>query len=258
MLEIMRKSLFLFMCILLSFGFLNAQVTTSSMSGNVSDSEGALAGATVVAVHLPTGTQVGTVTDGKGNYRLQNLRPGGPYTVSFSFLGNKTVVYNDVSLMLADNYVLDAQMKEDAQSLNEVVVVARPVTSNMNSDRAGALTSVTARDITLMPSITRSINDMTRLTPQASGQSIGGGNYRQNFITVDGAAFNNAFGIGQNLPGNGSPISIDALDQISVSLTPYDVRQSGFIGASVNAVTKSGTNEFKGSFYSYQNDERLR
>ena len=101
----------------------------------------------------------------------------------------------------------------------------------------------------MMPTISRSINDLTRLTPQANGNQIGGGNYRQNFITVDGAAFNNAFGIGTNLPGSGAPISIDALDQISVNITPFDIRQSGFIGAAINAVTKSGTNEYKGSVY---------
>jgi hypothetical protein len=228
------------------------------MSGTVTDADGALTGATIMAIHLPTGTQSGTVTDSKGYFRLQNLKPGGPYKVSIAFVGYRTVEHNDISLVLADNYVLNVQMSEDAKNLTEVVVVANALNSNMNSDRAGALTSLNARDMALMPSISRSINDMTRLTPQSNGQSIGGGNYRQNFITVDGAAFNNAFGIGQNLPGNGSPISVDALDQISVVLTPYDVRQSGFIGAAVNAVTKSGTNEFKGSLYTYMTDDRLR
>ena len=239
-----------------------SQVTTSALSGNVSDSGGALPGTTIVVTHVPTGTQTGAVTDHKGDYHLHNLRPGGPYRVSFSFVGYKTQEHHDITLVLSDVYVLNAQLEEDAQRLNEVVVIGNPEMSNMNSNRAGAITSITSREIANMPTISRSINDMTRLTPQAAaqnnGQAIGGGNYRQNFITVDGAAFNNAFGIGGNLPGNGSPISIDALDQISVSLTPYDVRQSGFIGAGINAVTKSGTNQFKGSAYHYRTDDRMR
>ena len=235
-----------------------AQVTTASISGNVTDSNGMLPGTTVIVTHVPTGTTSGTVTDGKGDYRIHNLRPGGPYTVSFSFIGFKTQEHQNITLVLSDVYVLNAQLEEDSQRLNEVVVVANARVSNMNSERAGAITSVTSKEIALMPTISRNINEMTRLTPQANGQSIGGGNYRQNFITVDGAAFNNAFGIGQNLPGNGSPISIDALDQISVSLTPYDVRQSGFIGAGINAVTKSGTNEYRGTAYHYRTDDRMR
>jgi hypothetical protein len=127
-----------------------------------------------------------------------------------------------------------------------------------NSEKNGASINIKAEQIAVLPTVSRSINDLTRLTPQANGNQIGGGNYRQNFITVDGAQFNNAFGIGTNLPGNGSPISIDALDQISVNITPYDVRQSGFIGASVNAVTRSGDNEFRGSVYTYMQNEKYK
>jgi len=234
-----------------------AQVTTSAMSGNVFDGSEALPGATVVAIHVPTGTRTGTVTDNRGSFRIDNLRPGGPYTVTFSFMGYTTQEHRDVTLTLGDVFVMNVQLVEDAYSLNEVVIVGMAGPSNMSSERAGAITNITAQDIALMPSVNRSINDMLRLTPQASGQSIGGGNFRQNFITIDGASFNNMFGIGQNLPADGSPISIDALEQISVSLTPYDVRQTGFIGAAINAVTRSGTNEFRGSAYHFRTDERL-
>ena len=254
----MKRFSFLLLMLLVFGQAVNAQVTTSSLSGNISDGNGALPGTTVVVTHVPTGTVTGSVTDGKGDYRLHNLRPGGPYKVSFSFMGYKTQEHQDVTLVLADVYVLNAQLEQDSQFLNEVVVIGNPATSNMNSERAGAITNITSRDMAMMPTVSRSINDMTRLTPQANGTSIGGGNYRQNFVTVDGAAFNNAFGIGTNLPGGGSPISIDALDQISVSLTPYDVRQSGFIGGAINAVTKSGTNEFRGSAYHYRTDDRMR
>ncbi|MDR0294843.1 MAG: carboxypeptidase regulatory-like domain-containing protein [Prevotellaceae bacterium] len=240
-------------------GTVMAQVTTSSMSGRVSETGGlAVVGATVQAVHVPTGTQYYAVTDGQGNYRLANMRPGGPYNVTFSMMGFRSAELTGISLALADNLVLNNELQEESVGLDAVVIAADRSKSNMSSDRAGAITSITQTEIAQMPTISRSINDLTRLTPQAQGQAIGGGNYRQNFITVDGAAFNNAFGIGQNLPGGGSPISIDALDQISVSLTPYDVRQSGFIGSAVNAVTKSGTNEFKGSLYHYFTDDRFR
>ena len=241
----------------------SSQVTTSSMSGNVSDAGGAMPGTTVMVTHVPTGTQTGTITDSKGNFNLQSMRPGGPYKVTFSFIGYKTVEYQDVTLLLSDMLVLNVHMEEDSRQLNEVIVIGSAEVTNMSSSRAGAITHISTEDIASMPTVSRSINDLMRLTPQAyrqgaNGPAIGGGHYRQNFITVDGAAFNNAFGIGQNLPGGGSPISIDALDQISINLTPYDVRQSGFIGAAVNAVTKSGTNEFKGSAYTYMTDDRLR
>ncbi|MDR1340536.1 MAG: TonB-dependent receptor [Prevotellaceae bacterium] len=252
-----RKLLMTVVIAVATAGLLAAQVTTSSIGGNIAEPGGAAAGVTVTAVHQPTGIQYRTASNEKGDYSIQNMRPGGPYTVKYSLIGFKTAEFSDIHLTLSGNTVLNLTLEQDVVDLQEVVVSGSR-RSNMNTSNAGAVTGISARDIAAMPTISRSINDLTRLTPQASGQSIGGGNYRQNFITVDGAAFNNAFGIGQNLPGNGSPISIDALDQIAVSLTPYDVRQSGFIGAAVNAVTKSGSNEFKGSFYTYRTDERLR
>jgi hypothetical protein len=235
-----------------------AQVTTSSVGGNIVEQNGVAVGVAVVATHQPTGTQYRSASNTKGDYVIRNMRPGGPYTIKYSLIGFKTVELSDVYLALSENAVLNMTLEEEVIGLQEVVISASSRTSKMNANNAGAVTSIFAGDIAAMPTISRSINDLVRLTPQSNGQSIGGGNYRQNYITVDGAAFNNAFGIGQNLPGNGSPISIDALDQISVSLTPYDVSQSGFIGATVNAVTKSGTNEFKGSLYTYRTDERLR
>ncbi|MDR2026014.1 MAG: TonB-dependent receptor [Prevotellaceae bacterium] len=236
-----------------------AQVTTSSVGGNIVEPGGdAAAGVTVVAVHVPTGTEYRSVSSVRGDYSIRNMRPGGPYTIRYSLIGFKTVEMPDVHLALSGNTVINLNLEQDVIGLQEVVISAKSRTSNMNAGNAGAITNISSGDIAAMPSISRSINDLTRLTPQANGQAIGGGNYRQNYITVDGAAFNNAFGIGQNLPGNGSPISIDALEQISVSLTPYDVSHSGFIGATVDAVTKSGSNEFKGSLYTYRTDERLR
>lgn len=239
-----------------------AQVTTSSLSGKVTDTNNeAIIGATVQAIHEPSGTMYGAITNVDGRYTIQGMRTGGPYKVEISYVGYQTVVFEDVNLQLGDNYVLNAYLKESSELLDEVVVTASK-SSNMKSDRAGAVTNVNSERMSLVPTVSRSMNDIMRLTPQGgntgNGFAVGGGNYRQSYVTVDGAAFNNAFGIGSNLPAGGSPISLDALDQISVSVTPYDVRQSGFTGGAINAVTKSGTNDFKGSAYMYTTNVHLR
>lgn len=232
--------------------------TTSGINGKIVDPNGKpLAGATVVAVHVPSGSQYGALANGDGFFSVQGMRPGGPYTIEVSFIGYSKKSFTDISLLLGESFVLNTSLEEVSTQLSEVVVVGAkaPV---FNSEKNGASINISNRQLSSMPTISRSINDLTRLTPQANGNQIGGGNYRQNFITVDGAQFNNAFGIGTNLPGNGSPISIDAIDQISVNITPYDVRQSGFIGASVNAVTRSGSNEFSGSAYTFMQNEKYK
>lgn len=233
------------------------QVTSSGMSGKITGNNETLPGAAIVAVHVPSGTQYGTVTNSEGRFTLLGMRPGGPYKVFISFVGYASETMTEVNLSLGETYVLNTNLKETTTTVGEVLVVAAKQ-SVFNSEKNGAAINVTTRQIAMMPSVSRSINDVTRLTPQSNGNQIGGGNYRQNYITVDGAQFNNAFGIGGNLPGNGSPISLDALDQISVNITPFDVRQSGFIGASVNAVTRSGSNDFTGSVYSYMQNENLK
>ena len=238
-----------------------AQITTSSISGKVTGNAEDVIGATVKAVHQPSGTVYRTVTNTDGRYSIQGMRPGGPYTIEISYIGFKNKEKKNISLPLGQNVVLDENLSEDSELLDEVVVSASRE-SNMRTDRAGATTSINAAQIETVPTVSRSINDLLKLTPQGanvgSGFAVGGGNYRQSYVTVDGAAFNNAFGIGSNLPGNGSPISLDALDQISVSSTPFDVRLSGFTGGSISAVTKSGTNEFKGTAYMYTTNVHLQ
>lgn len=232
--------------------------TTSSMSGKIVDKNGqALPGATILAVHVPSGSQYGALANNDGYFTIQGMRPGGPYTIDVTFIGYAKKSITDITLNLGESFLLNTSLEESAAALGEVVVVGAkaPV---FNSEKNGTSININNRQLNIMPTISRSINDITRLTPQANGNQIGGGNYRQNFITVDGAQFNNAFGIGTNLPGNGSPISLDAIDQISVNITPYDVRQSGFIGASVNAVTRSGSNEFSGSVYTYMQNEKYK
>ena len=254
-----RKLKFYFVAIaLLSFTGMFAQVTTSGINGKVTSDKGeTVIGASVVVIHVPTGTKYSSMTNADGQFSMLGLRAGGPYSVEISSVGYGKTSYTDVNLNLGEIYILNSTLKESATALDEIIVIGTK-TGTFNSEKNGAALNINSRQIATMPTITRSINDLTRLTPQANGNQIGGGNYRQNFITVDGAQFNNAFGIGTNLPGNGSPISLDALEQISVNITPFDVRQSGFIGASVNAVTKSGTNEFKGSLYTYMQNEKMK
>ena len=237
-----------------------AQITTSSITGTVSGvADDKLNGATISAIHLPSGTKYSTSARGSGQFAIQNMRVGGPYVIEISFVGFQTEKLEDVYLKLAEVFLVTSTLKKMEGNLENVVITTtgrkNPI---LNAQRTGAVTNIGRRDIERLPSISRSINDLTRATPQSNGQSIAGGNYRQNNFTVDGSDFNNSFGIGGNLPANGSPISLDALDEISVNVTPFDIRQTGFIGGAINAVTRSGTNKFQGSLYTYFRDETSR
>jgi hypothetical protein len=258
MMKQLKRSFMMLIFLLIGVLMFGQGSTTSSMSGKIVDKDGkSLPGATIIAVHVPSGTQYGALANNDGLFIIQGMRPGGPYTVEISFVGYSKKTLTDITLNLGEKFTLNTSLDESAAALAEVVVVGAK-TPQFNSEKNGTSININNRQLTLMPTVSRSINDITRLTPQANGNQIGGGNYRQNFITVDGAQFNNAFGIGTNLPGNGTPISLDAIDQISVNITPYDVRQSGFIGASVNAVTRSGNNEFSGSVYTYMNNQNYK
>jgi hypothetical protein len=257
----MKKLLTFFVAMIASISLM-AQVTTSSISGKITDNnKGTLPGATVVATHTPSGSQYYAVADANGNYRLLNIRPGGPYTIEYRMVGFQTVKQEGVVATLGETKILNVRMNEEAIGLGEVSVVAEAVSNGMDSDRAGATTAISNEEITTLPTITRSLNDVLALTPQAAvtsnGLAIGGGNYRQSYVTVDGAAFNNAFGIGGNLPAGGSPISLDALEAMTINVTPFDVRHSGFIGGAINAVTKSGTNNWHVSVYDYFTNDGL-
>ena len=258
----MQKRLYLLVALIaFIFSTAMAQITTSSVSGKITANGEDVIGATIKAVHQPSGTVYRAVTNIDGRYSIQGMRPGGPYVLEVTYVGYKNKQVKGISLSLGQNTVLNETLAEDAAQLEDVVVVADR-NNNMRTDRAGATTSINADQIEAVPTVSRSMNDLLKLTPQGanvgSGFSVGGGNYRQSYVTVDGAAFNNAFGIGGNLPGNGSPISLDALDQISVSSSPYDVRLSGFTGGAISAVTKSGTNDFKGTAYMYTTNSHLR
>ena len=240
----------------------NAQVTTAAISGKIVDSEGPVQGAAIIAVHTPSGSQFTAVSDKNGNYRINNITPGGPYTVKIEVLGYRSVENTGVYAPLGETITIDNTLEVEALGLDAVVFTADATDSGMNIDRSGASTSISQKQMSSLPTVSRSLNDIMKLTPQASetsnGFAVGGGNYRSSYVTVDGAAFNNAFGIGSNLPAGGSPISLDALELMSVNITPYDVRQSGFTGAAINAVTKSGTNIWHASVYNYYNSDQLQ
>ena len=236
-----------------------AQVTTSSLNGKVTDANGAaVPGAAVVAVHIPSGTQYYAVVNAEGRYAINGMRSGGPYKVEVSCLGYQAVTFTDVTLQLAEAYNLNAKLNDDTQMLSEAVVVST-ANSKFAVEKTGAATNINNAQITALPTVSRSITDVTRLSPYGgNGMSFAGTDGRTANFTVDGANFNNNFGLSEKLPGGGSPISIDAIEELQVVISPYDVRQTDFIGGGVNAITKSGTNTFKGSAYVYHRNENMR
>jgi hypothetical protein len=253
------KFIYTFTLVLMTL-WAQAQVTTSSMSGLVLDnSKESMIGATVTATHIPSGTVYSTITREDGRFNLIGLRVGGPYSITTSYVGYKDLVQENIFLNLGQNYVYNPTVTEDVTLLDELTVIANK-NSILNDKRTGASTNISAQNIATMPTLDRSIGNFTRLTPQANGRSFGGADNRFNNITLDGSIFNNSFGL-SDLPGGqtaSTPISLDAIEQIQVNLAPYDVRESGFTGAGINAVTKSGTNEFSGSvFFNNRNEAYL-
>ena len=238
-----------------------AQVTTAGITGLVTAGGEEAIGATVTARHTASGSVYRAVTNIDGHYVMTGMRAGGPYEVEVSYIGFQSAKFSGIQLALGQNYVLDATLGEGSELLQEIVVTAQ-ANNTMRSDRSGAVTNVNAAEMAVIPTVGRSMTDIMKMTPQsssASGMAIGGGNYRQSSVTIDGASFNNSFGLGATpLPGGGTPISLEALEQMTVSITPYDVRQSGFTGGGINAVTKSGTNEFRGSAYTFLTSTSLR
>lgn len=232
--------------------------TTSTMSGKITDSQGeALAGATVVATHVPSGTIYGATANAQGLFSIQGMRPGGPYKVDISFIGYSKESFTDISLMLGETFGLNVNMKESSTELTVVTVVgARP--SKFNTLKTGATTNISGEQMTMMPTINRNIGDISRVSPYANGMSFSGGDGRSTNFTVDGSNFNNNFGLSSNLPGGGNPISLDAIEEVQVVIAPFDVRQTNFIGGGINAITKSGTNTFKASAYTYYTNQNMR
>ena len=236
-----------------------AQVTTSALGGRVVDVNGEpVVGAAVIATHTPSGTVYPVITNEAGRYTMNGMRAGGPYTVEISCLGYQTVTFTDLNLQLAETFALNAELNEDSELLSEAMVIGAAA-SKFSAQKMGSATNISSNEIAAIPTVSRSIDDVTRLSPYGgNGMSFAGADGRTANFTVDGANFNNNFGLSENLPGGGNPISIDAIEEMQVVISPYDVRQTNFIGGGVNAITKSGTNTLKGSAYVYHRNENMR
>ena len=250
-----KRILLLLTAVLLVPLFMMAQVTTSSITGYVKSSTGDLLdGATVTAVHVPSGTKYVTISKKDGNFTIPNTRIGGPYTIVAEYVGYAPSTIEGVQLSLGQPYSAQFELSQKANVLSEITISALGRPSVV---KTGASTILNASQIASLPSISRSITDFTRLTPQANGNNFAGQDGRYNNLKVDGANLNNNFGLSTDpLPGGGaSPISIESFDEISVNIAPFDVRQSGFTGAGLNVTTKSGTNAFHGSAYGFYRDQ---
>lgn len=238
-----------------------AQVTGSTLTGSVrSDDRKPLDGATVTAVHKPSGTRYSTTTGRDGSYSILNVRVGGPYTVTITYAGYKSYTENDVFAALGTTASVDAELKSDAVQLQGVVVTASP-NPILNPKANGASVTIGRTALNLTPTIGRTVNDVTKYNAYGNGRSFAGQDSRFNNFTIDGSVFNNGFGLGSQAQAGGrtgsAAISLDALDELQINITPYDIRQSGFAGAAINAVTRSGTNEFSGSVFRFWNSRDL-
>lgn len=232
-----------------------AQITTSGVKGLIKANGEDVIGATITVTHVPTGAVYRSVTNSVGRFTIQGMRAGGPYMVEISYIGYKTKEIKNVTLKLGEMSDLSTQLEEDAHALGEVVVKGK---LGLDASKTGAATSYSAKDIANMPSISHSIGDITRMNPmvsvsQSGAMSFAGVNNRYNSFQVDGAVNNDVFGLTSNGQNGGQagaqPISTETIDQVQVSVAPFDVRQSGFTGGAINAITKSGTNTFHGSVY---------
>ena len=261
----MRKRIKFLLCVfmLLVAASINAQVTTSAISGKVVDEKNdAAIGATIVAVHQPSGTSYNAVTNSDGRYTIQGMRTGGPYKVEISYIGYQKTAYNQIYLELGNTFTLNAQLKSSSQMLNEVIVTGTAASKLMT----GAGQNFSNSKIQNAPTVDRSVYDIVKNMPMAQinkigGISFAGSNNRYNSFQIDGTVSNDVFGLSSSGTNGGqtgaNPISLDAIEQIQVVISPFDVRQSGFTGGGINAVTKQGTNEFHGSAYSYYTNQNL-
>ncbi len=264
----MKRNLLTLIWIFLGF-VAYGQVTTSAMNGQVVDADNVpLIGATVVATHLPSGSVYGNTTNVDGFYRIPNMKVGGPYKVEVTYLGYQTYTKEGIFLQLGQTYRINVEMSTDAVTLTDVEIIADR-NSIFDGNRTGAETTITEEQISTLPTVSRSVADFTRLTPQSTASegndgfeiSFAGMNNRYNSLSIDGAINNDVFGLAGSGTNGGqtgvSPISVDAIETFQVSLAPFDVRLGGFAGASINAITRSGTNNWEGSVYGFYRDQNF-
>ena len=259
-----KRILFLIVTVMMIASSAMAQVTTSGISGKVTmndvNGEGII-GASILAVHVPSGTRYSATTNVKGAFAIKGMRTGGPYTINVSYIGMQSKFFQNITLSLGETYHINVWLKDDEKTLSEVIVKGQ---LGLNKTRTGAAQSINNARLQELPSISHSVADIARINPfvkvtEGGAMTIAGSNNRYNAIQIDGAMSNDVFGLTSNGANGGmagtQPFSMETIDQLQVSIAPFDVRHSGFTGGSVNAITKSGTNEFHGSFYSYyQND----
>ncbi|MBP3725865.1 MAG: TonB-dependent receptor [Bacteroidaceae bacterium] len=259
----LRKLLLLFVAIVAMSLSAVGQTTTSGISGQVKSGGETVIGATVTAKHLPSGTFYRAVTNVDGRYTIQGMRVGGPYEVEISYIGHKSQVFHDVSLLLGETQNLSCTLEEDAVELEGLVVTGK---AGLNGTRTGAAQSISAQQIAEMPTVSHSVADIARLNPQiqttnAGAMSFAGTSNKYNSFQIDGAMNNDVFGLTSNGSNGGQagtqPVSLETLEQMHINVAPFDVRQSGFTGGAINAITKSGTNQFHGSAYFYGYNENL-
>ncbi|MGC1516040.1 MAG: carboxypeptidase regulatory-like domain-containing protein, partial [Maribacter sp.] len=257
----MKKMYFAIAVFLMTVSAFSQGVTTASMGGQITDEAGEpLPGATVVAVHTPTNSTYGVTTDLDGYYRISNMRASGPYTLAISYIGFKTFNQDNIFLQLGNTERISISLSEDTSVLDEVVVTGNR-SGIFDSKKTGASTNISQQQITTLPTVSRSIADFVRVTPQAQisegtdgfSISLAGQNNRYNAIYVDGAVNNDVFGLAGSGTNGGqtgvNPFSIDAIESFQVAIAPFDVKISGFAGGAISAVTRSGTNEWEGSVY---------
>ncbi len=259
-----KRILFLIATAIMMISSAMAQVTTSGISGKVTmnDANGEeVIGASIMAVHVPTGTRYSAITNVKGAFAIKGMRAGGPYTINITYVGMQSKSFENVTLALGETYHLNIWLKDDEKTLGEIVVKGQ---RGLNNTRTGAAQSINNARLQELPSISHSVADIARVNPfvkvsEGGAMTIAGSNNRYNAIQIDGAMSNDVFGLTSNGTNGGQagtqPFSMETIDQLQVSIAPFDVRQSGFTGGSINAITKSGTNEFHGNIYTYfQND----
>ena len=256
----MQKRLFIIAVMMLTMTMSAvAQVTTSSMAGKVTyeGSTEEIIGATIVAVHEPSGTRYTAVSNASGLFAIQGMRTGGPYSVTVSYIGLQTKMLNNIFLQLGDTYNLSVWLSDNTTEVAEVIITGKA--SKFAGERTGATTNINNEQMMSMPMISRSITDIAKISPYSGGGMVFSGmNGKMSNFNVDGANFNNNFGLSDGLPGGGSPISLDAIEEVQVVIAPFDVRQTNFIGGGINAITKSGTNTFKGTAYYYYRNQDMR
>ena len=258
-----KRLLFLVTLLLAMTTTVMAQITTSGISGRVTSQGEDVIGATVTATHLPSGTIYRAVTNIDGRYTIQGMRVGGPYKIQVAYIGQKTKTFENVTLRLGETEDLSCSLQDDSKELQEVVVTGN---AGINGTKTGAAQSISSKQISEMPSITHGIADVARLNPQLTTSSNGamsfaGASNRYNSFMIDGAMNNDVFGLAAGGSNGGQagtqPVSMETIEQIQVNVAPFDVRQSGFTGGSINAITKSGTNQFHGSVYGFGNNQSL-